>query len=132
MQFHYFEEGSDGWKEDLDAMVTGVKFVRKIADGMGGRVRRESAPGRNVASDTALADYVKSNAWGHHACGTCAMKSASDGGVTDSRFRVHGIEGLRIADASVFSRIPGYFLVSAVYMIAEKAADTILEDFAAQ
>ena len=56
------------------------------------------------------------------------MKPAAAGGVVDSRFRVHGVEGLRVVDASIFPRIPGYFLVSAVYMIAEKAADTILAD----
>jgi choline dehydrogenase len=39
---------------------------------------------------------------------------------------VHGVAGLRIADASVFPRIPGYFIASAVYMIGEKAADAIL------
>jgi len=72
--------------------------------------------------------HVRDNAWGHHACGTCAMKPRSQGGVVDSRFRVHGVDGLRVVDASVFPRIPGYFLVSSVYMIAEKAADTILAD----
>jgi len=41
---------------------------------------------------------------------------------------VHGIEGLRVVDASVFPRIPGYFLATSVYMIAEKAADVILAD----
>jgi choline dehydrogenase-like flavoprotein len=46
--------------------------------------------------------------------------------VLDSDFRVHGTAGLRILDASVFPRIPGFFIVSAVYMIAEKAADVIL------
>ena len=45
-----------------------------------------------------------------------------------SDFRVHGTQGLRVADASVFPRIPGLFLVSAVYMIGEKAADVILAD----
>jgi choline dehydrogenase len=49
--------------------------------------------------------------------------------VVDSRFRVHGVRGLRVVDASVFPRIPGIFLVSAVYMIAEKAAVSILEDY---
>jgi choline dehydrogenase len=56
------------------------------------------------------------------------MKPEDQGGVVDSRFRVHGIQGLRVVDASVFSRIPGYFIVTAIYMIAEKAADTILGD----
>ena len=45
-----------------------------------------------------------------------------------SDFRVHGTKGLRVVDASAFPRIPGYFIVSAVYMIGEKAADVILAD----
>ena len=48
----------------------------------------------------------------------------------DSDFRVHGARGLRVVDASVFPRIPGFFIVSAIYMIAEKAADVILADAA--
>jgi choline dehydrogenase-like flavoprotein len=48
--------------------------------------------------------------------------------VLDSRFRVHGTTGLRVVDASVFPRIPGFFIACAVYMIGEKAADAILED----
>ena len=42
-----------------------------------------------------------------------------------SDFKVHGVDGLRIVDASVFPRIPGFFIASAVYMIGEKAADVI-------
>jgi choline dehydrogenase-like flavoprotein len=48
--------------------------------------------------------------------------------VLDSKFRVRGTEGLRVVDASVFPKIPGHFIVSAVYMISEKALDVILED----
>jgi choline dehydrogenase len=58
------------------------------------------------------------------------MKPEAEGGVVDSLFRVHGIEGLRIVDASIFPRIPGYFVVTSVYMIAEKAADIILQGLA--
>jgi choline dehydrogenase len=46
--------------------------------------------------------------------------------VVDQDFRVHGTEGLRVVDASVFPRIPGFFVVASVYMIAEKATDAIL------
>ena len=47
------------------------------------------------------------------------------GGVLTSDFRVHGTTGLRVVDASVFPGIPGFFIVSAVYMVSEKAADVI-------
>jgi choline dehydrogenase len=50
-------------------------------------------------------------------------------GVLTKDFCVHGTSGLRIVDASVFPRIPGLFIVSAVYMIAEKAAKVILNEY---
>ena len=93
-----------------------------------GAVSTEQVPGAAVASDEALARYVRDNAWGHHASCSCAIGATEQGGVVDSRFRVHGTQGLRIVDASVFPRIPGFFLASAVYIIAEKAADAILAD----
>ena len=48
--------------------------------------------------------------------------------VVDSRFRVHGTRALRVVDASVFPKIPGFFIATAVYMVSEKATDAILED----
>ena len=48
--------------------------------------------------------------------------------MVDGDFRVHGVSGLRVVDASVFPRIPGSFIACAVYMIAEKAADAIHRD----
>ena len=50
----------------------------------------------------------------------------------DCDFRVHGATGLRVVDASVFPRIPGFFIASAVYMVGEKAADVILAQNAAR
>ncbi|AWI62397.1 GMC family oxidoreductase [Sinorhizobium fredii] len=130
IQFHSFQEGTGDYNVDLDAVVEGIRFVRKAVDGMDDLVADEEEPGRNITSANALRDYVRDNAWGHHACGTCAIGPPALGGVVDSAFRVHGISGLRVVDASVFPRIPGYFLATAVYMVAEKAADVILADAA--
>ncbi len=128
INFSYFEEGSVGWKEDLEAVISGVKFVREIMDKLirDGLVQEEVKPRIGELSDAELADFVRANAWGHHASSTCAIGHPDNGGVVDSNFRVHGCKGLRVVDASVFPRIPGLFIVSAVYMIGEKAAETIL------
>jgi choline dehydrogenase len=128
INFHYLHEGNVPPDDDLDAMVNGINFGRRVADAIGDLVAEEETPGRHLYTDEQLKRHIADNAWGHHACGTCAMKPEDQGGVVDSRFRVHGIQGLRVVDASVFSRIPGYFIVTAIYMIAEKAADTILGD----
>jgi choline dehydrogenase len=56
------------------------------------------------------------------------MKPEDQGGVVDSKFRVHGVDNLRVVDASIFPRIPGYFIVTSIYMVAEKAAEVILGD----
>ncbi len=95
-----------------------------------GLVAREELPGDAVVDDEELAEFVRSNAWGHHACGTCPIGSPDANGVLSSDFRVHHTRNLRVVDASVFPRIPGFFIVSAVYMIGEKAADVILADAA--
>lgn len=126
ISFRYFEEGNDASGDDLDAVVAGVRFVRRMVDGMAGLVDEEEAPGRHLITDEDLKRHIRDTAWGHHACGTCAMKPEAAGGVVDSRFRVYGIENLRVVDASVFPRIPGFFIVTSVFMIAEKAADDLL------
>ena len=128
IRFRSFE-GAD--TTDLDAMVTAIRFVREIAAAMGEHVAEEEEPGVWRNSDAALRDYLRDNAWGHHACGTCAMAPLAEAGVVDARFRVHGLAGLRVVDASVFPRIPGYFPLAAIAMLAEKAADTLLADIAA-
>jgi len=128
INFHYFEEGSDRAGEDLDSVVASIRFVRRLtaklkADGL---IAEEEQPGDARQSDDELRDYVRTTAWGHHASCTCPIGPRDGGGVLGSDFRVHGTEGLRVVDASVFPRIPGFFIVSAVYMVAEKAADVIL------
>ncbi len=63
-----------------------------------------------------------------HPCGTCAMLPREDGGVVDERFRVYGVQGLRVVDASIFPLIPRGNLQTCVYAVAERAADFIKED----
>jgi choline dehydrogenase-like flavoprotein len=80
-----------------------------------------------VTGDDDLTAFVRDHAWGHHASGTCQIGPQAAGGVLTSDFNVHGTERLRVVDASIFPRIPGLFIVSAIYMAAEKAADVILD-----
>ncbi len=129
IDFNYFSEGGVA---DLKAVVEGIRFVRRITQKLcdQGLVAEEELPGDAVVDDDRLEEFVRDNAWGHHACGTCAIGSLDDDGVLSTDFRVHGTVNLRVVDASVFPRIPGFFIASAVYMIGEKAADVILADAA--
>jgi len=130
INFRYFEEGTPDGGEDLGSVVDGIRFVRKLTEKLreGDVIAEEVLPGISRQSDEDLRQYIRNNAWGHHASCTCAIGPRENGGVLDSRFRVHGTTGLRVVDASVFPRIPGFFIACAVYMIGEKAADAILED----
>lgn len=123
VDFRYFEEGDDAAGDDLKTLVQAVAFVRRMTAPLiaRGLIAEECAPGPAVRTPEALADYVRDTAWGHHASCSCPI-----GPVLDSDFSVRGTQRLRVVDASVFPRIPGFFVVSAVYMAAEKAADAIL------
>jgi choline dehydrogenase-like flavoprotein len=132
VNFRYFEEGDDAEGADLQSVLQAIRFVRRLTAPLlaSGLIAEECAPGPTVQTDAALADYVRSTAWGHHASCSCAIGLAAQGGVLDSGFAVHGTRRLRVADASVFPRIPGFFIASAVYMVGEKAAEVILQDAA--
>ncbi len=131
IQFHYFEEGTDIKGDDLRGVVEGIRLARRMTAGLGDLVVEEELPGESVQSDEELADFVRDQAWGHHASCTCAFGPRDDGGVLSGDFEVHGTRGLRVVDASVFPRIPGFFIVSSVYIAAEKAADVIARAAAA-
>jgi choline dehydrogenase-like flavoprotein len=131
INFQYFGDGRRDPDPDLEAVLDGVRFARSINKRLSvlGLITAESVPGTPVQTDDQIRTYIRDQAWGHHA--SCTNKIGADDdplAVLDSRFRVRGTKGLRVVDASVFPRIPGYFIVTAVYMIAEKATDVILED----
>jgi choline dehydrogenase-like flavoprotein len=127
IDFKYFAEGGS---EDLDAVVDGIRFVRRVTEQIRkeGLIEEEEVPGDNCQTDEELRQFVRRCCWGHHASCTCPIGSPDQNGVLTSDFRVHGTRGLRVVDASVFPRTPGFFIVSAVYMIGEKAASVILAD----
>jgi choline dehydrogenase len=132
INFNNFEDGTDHEGRDLEALLNGVKMARRLAaSGADGPAEGEISPGPGVVTDGQLREFIKNEAWGHHASCSNKMGPASDPmAVVDSRFRVHGAEGLRVVDASVFPRIPGLFIAVPIYMISEKASDVILEDAA--
>lgn len=129
INFRYFGEGNDVRGHDLSALVAGVRLARRLAAPLrkDDFIAREELPGDDVP-DEELGDFVRNRAWGHQASCTCAIGHPDDGGVVSSDFKVHGVTGLRIVDASVFPRIPGFFIASAIYMIGEKAADVIADE----
>jgi choline dehydrogenase-like flavoprotein len=138
--FHSFEETpGDGWQKDLAALVDAVRFVRNVNAKNPRQFIHEIQPGKDIADGSPeMEHWIKTQAWGHHACGTCRIGSdpwradtqalIDNHAVLDSRFRVHGVKGLRIVDASVFPKIPGYFILAPIFMIAEKAADVLIAD----
>jgi len=119
-----------GADDDLAAVVAGIRFVRHMTAHLiaNGVIETEVLPGCDHATDEQLARFVRDHAWGHHATGTCPIGEREAGGVLDGALRVHGTSGLRVADASVFPRIPGTFIVSSVMMVGERAAELILSD----
>ena len=127
IDFRRFEEGTDAAGEDLAAVVEGVGRVREMAAAIGSCILEpEDTPGPKFTGQEDLKEYIRGHAWGHHASCTCRIGPEERYGVLTSDFRVHGTQGLRVVDASVFPHIPGFFIVCAIYMIAEKAADLIL------
>jgi choline dehydrogenase-like flavoprotein len=125
--FNYFDPAFDPHGEDLAAVVKGIGDVRALTAPLiaQGCIKAEVLPGPDVHTAADLSAYVRDNAWGHHACGTAAIGPREAGGVIGADFAVHGVKGLRVVDASVFPRIPGFFIAAPIYMIAEKAAEVI-------
>ncbi|TVY25182.1 Oxygen-dependent choline dehydrogenase [Lachnellula hyalina] len=136
INFNSFETGvtaDDAAEKDLQAVYEGIEYAReafKVLIPLDGSFS-EVWPGPNVTTETEMKDFLKAEAWGHHASCTCPIGADDDTmAVLDSKFRVRGVQGLRVVDASVFPKIPGFFIVLPIYIISEKAADVIIQDAA--
>jgi choline dehydrogenase len=86
-------------------------------------------PGYHKLTPDNVDDFIRETLLiAYHHSGNCAMLPEEKGGVVDERFRVYGVKGLRVVDASVFPLIPQATITSLVIAIAERAADIITED----
>ncbi|NOX39783.1 MAG: choline dehydrogenase [Alphaproteobacteria bacterium] len=116
---------------DLVELIEGVRLLRAVAatPAFKSVIKAEFQPGLDVVTDDEIAGYIRETAWSvfHPSC-TCKMGESAASSVVDARLKVHGIGGLRVADASVFPNITSGNINAPTIMVGEKAADTILED----
>lgn len=125
--YNYFDAGVGDFEKDLTALTEGVHLARESFKRQLVEIN-ETLPGADVTTPEDIAQFAKDTAWGHHASSSCPIGADDDEmAVLDSSFRVRGTAGLRVVDASVFPKIPGTFTAVSTYMVAEKAADVILE-----
>jgi choline dehydrogenase len=115
---------------DRQATLDGMKLARKIAEQPAFRqhLKREVVPGPSTQTDEELLAVAKEKGTTvFHPCGTCKMGSDSTA-VVDQRLRVHGLQGLRVIDASIMPTLISGNTNAPTIMIAEKASDMIRED----
>lgn len=116
---------------DRQTMVDGFRLVRRIGDAsaLDGIRGDERSPGADVKSDDEILAWIRANAeTAYHPIGTCRMGPAGKLTVVDDRLRIHGLSGLRVADASIMPSMVSGNTNAAAIMIGEKASDLIKED----
>ena len=112
---------------DVQTLVTNIKMMREIAaqPALAEITTREIYPGPEVQSDEELADYARNSLQSyHHQVGTCKM-GRDELAVVDHELKVHGIDGLRVIDASIMPIVPTGNTNAPTYMVAEKGADMV-------
>ena len=116
---------------DVEEMLAAVKFRRKIAaqEPMKSLMAEELRPGPEIQTDEAMINDFRqrSGTVYHHSC-TCRMGPEEATSVVDSRLRVHGVEGLRVCDASVFPNLIAGNTNAPAMMVGWRGAEIILED----
>ncbi len=126
LDFRYFTDEDD---YDGRTLVEGIRIARRIArtEPLAGWLKREVCPGPEVTDDEELSAYARQVAHTvYHPAGTCRMGATDDPlAVVDPELRVRGLDGLRIADASVFPTMPAVNPMIGVLMVGEKCAELI-------
>ncbi|MCW5711177.1 GMC family oxidoreductase N-terminal domain-containing protein [Shinella sp.] len=118
-------------EEDVQELLEAAHFLRRLSrtGPMREIIEEEIRPGAGILDDEALIADIRARSGSvFHPCGTCAMGPDAAASVVDPRLRVHGLEALRVVDASVFPRITAGNLNAPTIMVGEKGADLILAD----
>lgn len=119
---------------DVEQAMRGIHLLRRLAATrpLADIITQELVPGRHLASDTELLDDFRQRAdTVYHPTSTCIMGPNAETAVVDSRLRVHGVQGLRVADASIFPNLTSGNTNAPTVMVAEKAAAMIIADSSA-
>lgn len=126
LDFRYFTDEDD---YDGRTLVDGIKLAREIATAqpLAGWLKREVCPGPEVTSDEAIGEYARKVAHTvYHPAGTCRMGAWTDQlAVVSPDLKIRGIDGIRIADASVFPTMPAVNPMIGVLMVGEKCAELL-------
>ena len=118
-------------EEDKKVMISGMHLMRKFlkTKAMRDIVEEELSPGSDFNDDKSFMDFARSEGGTvFHQCGTCRMGKDISSSVVDESLKVHGIDGLRVTDASIFPRITTGNTNAPSIMVGEKAADIILAE----
>jgi choline dehydrogenase len=137
INFNFFKDGSD---KDLQAIYEGIEWVRSWLSKVDASEANSLAPfnelhpcegviGQQNCTAESQKTFIKEQAYSHHASSSARIGADGDKfAVLDSKFRVRGVDRLRVVDASSFPKVPGGFPVLPTMMISEKATDDVLAE----
>ncbi|KAM7200869.1 hypothetical protein V8F20_005111 [Naviculisporaceae sp. PSN 640] len=129
INFNHYAEGSE---MDLEAIKDTIAWIRTVYKRVGITPVEPpctKGPDANGYCGQEDVDWIHKQTFGHHPTSTCRIGADNDpGAVLDGKFRVRGVSGLRVVDASAFARIPGVFPSVSTFMISQKASDDMLAE----
>ena len=116
--------------DDVETLLAGARFLRKLAatPSLKAVIEDELQPGRDCIDDAGLVADMRARAYSvFHPCGTCRMGPNPADAVVDPKLKVHGIDGLRVIDASIFPTVTSGNTNAPAIMVGERGAAFVLQ-----